>query len=135
MAIRSRILGGTVRVSCLGDGRLVAVCDRICRRGEGIGGEQSNWLWFSNDGGDTWSELEAAPVVGIVPDQLIELRHGKHAGRWLLTTRLPPVETPLWTVRTWLSDDQGATWQGPCRIAEVPGLQLCEPTVVCQRAN
>ena len=121
------------RVSCVRDGRLVAVCDRISGRGEGnIGGEQSNWLWFSDDVGDSWSEPVATPVVGIVPDQLVELKHGENAGRWLLTThtRLPPVETPLWTVRTWSSDNQGASWQGPHKIAEVPGLQLCEPSLV-----
>lgn len=72
------------------------------------------------------------PVVGIVPDQLLELQHGEHRGRWLLTahTRLQPVATPLWTVRTWSSDDGGTSWQGPHKIAEVPGLQLCEPTLV-----
>ena len=111
----------------------MAVCDRISGRGEyNIGGEQSNWLWFSDDDGDSWSEPVATPVVGIVPDQLIELKQGENAGRWLLTThtRLPPVETPLWTVRTWSSDNQGASWQGPHKIAEVPGLQLCEPSLV-----
>jgi hypothetical protein len=120
------------RVSCLADGRLVAVCDRIAGRHEGMGGEQSNWLWTSSDNGESWEGPVATPVEGIVPDQLIELRHGPHAGRWLLTahTRLAPVEASLWTVRTWSSDDQGATWQGPHRIAEVPGLQLCEPTLV-----
>jgi hypothetical protein len=121
------------RISALCDGRLVAVCDRISGRGEGnIGGEQSNWLWFSGDGGETWTEPVLTPVVGIVPDQLIELQHGEFAGRWLLTahTRLPPTEAPLWTVRTWSSDDQGISWQGPQRIAEIPGLQLCEPTLV-----
>lgn len=121
------------RVSCLGDGRLVAVCDRIAGRGEGnLGGEQSNWLWVSADDGETWDGPRPTPMVGIVPDQLIELRHGAHAGRWLLTahTRQPPAATPLWTVRTWLSDDGGATWTGPQKIVEVPGLQLCEPSLV-----
>ena len=104
------------RVSCLSDGRLIVVCDRIAGRGGGnIGGEQSNWIWISDDGGDSWSGPRATPVVGIVPDQLIELRHADHAGRWLLGahTRLPPAETPLWSVRTWLSDDAGESWQGP----------------------
>ena len=121
------------RVTCLSDGRLVVVCDRISGRGEGsIGGEQSNWLWISDDDGDSWSGPTPTPVIGIVPDQLVELRHGEHAGRWLLSahTKLPPVETPLWSVRTWISDDAGATWSNAYRIAESPDLQLCEESVV-----
>ncbi len=120
------------RVSCLSDGRLIVVCDRIAGRGEGnIGGEQSNWIWISDDGGDSWSAPRATPIVGIVPDQLTELRHADHAGRWLLGehTRLPPAETPLWSVRTWLSDDAGESWSQPCQIAQVPGLQLCEGSI------
>jgi len=119
------------RVSCLSDGRLVVVCDRIAGWGEGMFGEQSNWLWISDDGGETWTGPRSTPIVGIVPDQLIELKAGEHAGRWLLSaqTKLPPKETPLWSVRTWLSDDGGQTWSQPCRIAEVLGLQLCEGSV------
>ncbi|MBT4097385.1 MAG: exo-alpha-sialidase [Gemmatimonadetes bacterium] len=120
------------RVSCLGDGRLVVVCDRIAGRGVGnIGGEQSNWLWFSDDGGGTWSAPRATPIVGIVPDQLIELKHGEYAGRWLLGahTKLPPAEAPLWSVRTWISDDAGESWSQPRQIAQVPDLQLCEASV------
>jgi sialidase-1 len=54
--------------------------------------EQNNWLWCSHDHGDNWSEPVPTPVVGIVPDQLLELQHGEHWGRWLLTahTRLQP---------------------------------------------
>lgn len=117
------------RISCLSDARLVIVCDRITGRAEGeADGEESNWLWMSDDGGQTWKGPSATPVTGIVPDQLIELRRGEHAGRWLLGahTKLPPAETPIWSVRTWWSDDAGQTWSQPCRIAEAPDLKLCE---------
>ena len=121
------------RVSTLCDGRLVAVVDRIAGRDEGnMGGEQSNWLWFSEDEGDTWDGPHETPVYGIVPDQLIELKQGPYAGRRILGAhaRLGTKDEPLWAQRCWLSDDQGTTWTAPQTIAAVPGLQLCEGSVL-----
>ncbi|MFH1568794.1 MAG: sialidase family protein [Gemmatimonadota bacterium] len=121
------------RISALADGRLVALCDRIAGRGEGnMGGEQSTWMWLSEDEGDTWSPPVATPAYGIVPDQLVELRAGDGAGRWILSahTRLGTPEAQLWSERCWLSDDQGRTWSDPVVIAQVPGLQLCEGGMV-----
>jgi sialidase-1 len=109
------------------------LCDRIAGRDEGnAGGEQSTWLWLSRDEGETWDGPQETPAFGIVPDQLIELRSGQHAGRWILTVnaRREAHETHLWSVRCWHSDDQGQTWSLPYQIAEVPGLQLCEGSVL-----
>lgn len=41
------------RITALQDGRLAVVADRIAGRDEGVGGEQSNWLWLSEDEGAT----------------------------------------------------------------------------------
>ena len=122
------------RVSTLSDGRLVAVVDRIRRahRTE-PGREESNWLWFSEDEGLTWDGPHATPIVGIVPDQLIELKCEPHAGRWILdaqTVDAGPGGEELWLQRCWSSDDRGETWDGPYVIASVPGLQLCEGSVL-----
>ena len=122
------------RISTLRDGRLVAVADRIAGRDEGVGGEQSNWLWFSDDEGTSWKGPCATPVHGIVPDQLIELKQGKHAGRWLLSAHtkvvLDGTDCKEWTERCWHSDDGGASWSEPCVIAQVPDLMLCEGSIV-----
>ena len=120
------------RISTLSDGRLVAVADRIAGRHEGLGGEQSNWLWFSADEGLTWDGPQPTPAVGIVPDQLIELKQGAQAGRWLLSaqTVVEKKNEPLWLQRCWYSDDQGQGWHGPQIIAAAPGLQLCEGSIV-----
>ena len=48
----------------------------------------------SDDGGDSWSGPRATPVVGIVPDQLIELRHADHAGRELIHVALTQQDRP-----------------------------------------
>jgi len=118
------------RVSTLSDGRLVAAVDRVIGRSEVGRAEQSNWLWFSGDDGATWDGPHATPVVGIVPDQVIELRHGPHAGRWVLSAHAVIGDDAAWRQRCWLSDDRGGTWSGPHTVAEKPGLKLCEGSVL-----
>ena len=120
------------RISALADGRLVAVVDRIAARVDAVGGEQSNWLWLSTDEGETWEGPRPTPVYGIVPDQLVQLRHGPSPGRWILGahTVLDDADEKRWTQRCWLSDDEGQTWLGPQTVACVPGLKLCEGSVM-----
>ncbi len=123
------------RITALTDGRLLAVVDRVADAPGGereLRAEQSNWLWFSDDEADTWDGPHATPVEGIVPDQLVELKHGPHAGRWLLDAHavLPGDSGPTWDVRCWMSDDRGATWWGPRTVASAPGLQLCEGSIL-----
>jgi len=120
------------RVMGLPDGRLAAVVDRIAGRHEGVGGEQSNWLWFSGDEGETWTGPTATPVVGIVPDRLVVLRHGRHASRWLLAahTVLAVGSDRVWHERCWYSDNAGRSWTGPRTVAAEPGLRLCEGSIV-----
>ncbi len=132
---RTRPFWNCPRVSLLSDGRLAAVCDRLCL-GEGAdhgsAAERRTVLWFSRDDGRTWAGPQDTPAVGIVPDRLVELRRGPHAGRWVLTAHvrqaLPPGE--FWMVRCWLSDDCGASWGGPVVIASSPRLKLCEGSIV-----
>ena len=120
------------RVSVLGDGRLVAVCDRPLGRREEGRPDQSNWLWLSADDAATWDGPHETPVQGIVPDRLIELRRGEHAGRWVLSAHavVSTRRGPLWTQRCWLSDDAGVTWSGPHTVAAVEGLKLCEGSML-----
>jgi sialidase-1 len=121
------------RITSLSDGRLVVVADRIAGGFEGADGEQSNWLWFSEDDGATWEGPIATPVEGIVPDQLIELKLKPHAGRWTLSAHRAILQTDgtrLWHQRVWTSDDKGQSWEGPFTIAAEPGLLLCEGSIV-----
>jgi sialidase-1 len=79
-----------------------------------------------------WEGPHLTPVVGIVPDQVVELRQGTRAGRWLLAAHTVIKENGerLWLERCWYSDDQGQRWRGPQVIAAAPGLQLCEGSIV-----
>lgn len=121
------------RVSTLSDGRLVAVVDRVRARGK-IREEGINLLWFSSDEGETWDGPHDTPITGIVPDQLIELKRGPHAGRWLISTahiRIQPgTDAQRFSVWAWFSDDQGGSWSGPQVIADAPDLMLCEGSIV-----
>lgn len=121
------------RITQLADGRLVVIVDRVAGEKEGNRkGEQSNWLWFSTDDGETWSEPVATPIIGIVPDQIIEIDRGPYAGRW--TTCAVTVtggdNDELWQQRCWYSDDKGLTWHGPSVIAADPSLKLCEGSII-----
>ena len=117
------------RITALSDGRLAALVDRV---GRDRNGEQSNWLWFSDDEGDCWDGPHLSPIEGHVPDRLIELKVGSHAGRWLWAAQTPLGcdDTARWTERCWLSDDQGKNWDGPYTIAQAPELLLCEGSVM-----
>ncbi|MFB6135919.1 MAG: sialidase family protein [Halobacteriaceae archaeon] len=115
------------RVSRLADGRLVAAVNRIA--GDTPDREEERtWLLESEDGGETWGDPRATPARGIVPDQVVEL----DAGRWLLTVHTVTEVSgeERWRVQTWLSDDEGATWEGPHVVAEEPDYMLCEGSVV-----
>lgn len=122
------------RITALSDGRLAVVVDRISGRNEGAdqAGRQENVLFFSDDDGARWDGPHPAPVEGIVPDQLVELKCGEHAGRWLITAHTVTGSrvNPTWRQRVWYSDDQGTTWSEPIVIAAEPLLRLCEGSIV-----
>jgi len=121
------------RIVTLSDGRLVAVADRIIDNENSIR-SAFTWLWTSEDEGNSWEGPVETPVEGIVPDQLIELRNGPNAGRWILTAHSQaPIEgedATLWSQRCWHSDDCGNTWSGPFVIAQPANLWLCEGSIL-----
>lgn len=114
------------RVTTLSDGRLAAVCDLPVK--DGLEGEQLNYIWHSSDEGATWDGPHLIPIIGIVPDKLVELKHGKYAGRWMLNAHVVTGED--WWERCWYSDDKGKTWSGPFVMAHEPGLKLCEGSIL-----
>ncbi len=113
------------RIVTLPTGELVVLCDR---HPPGSDTAAPVFLWFSTDEGESWAGPHATPAVGIVPDRLQVLRHGLHAGRWVLAAHRRNAQD-LWEVRCWWSDDVGRSWQGPGMVACVPALKLCEPSV------
>ncbi|GAT35226.1 sialidase-1 [Terrimicrobium sacchariphilum] len=119
------------RVTALDDGRLVVIVDKVSGAGEGNkpGGRQTNWMFFSDDGGLTWSDAVPTPIEGIVPDKVTVLRYGSQPGRWLVsaqTCRADEKGEEIWRSYAWFSDNEGLSWTGPCFIAGRSDLKLCE---------
>ena len=116
---------GAPRLSLLGDGRVVAIANRCA---EELVDEKllPVFVWFSGDQGATWDGPHALPVLGCVPDKLLELP----SGRWIVSCQYynPPVN--YWQQRLWHSDDQGRSWHGPVSVAEQRGLHLCEASIL-----
>ena len=116
------------RISSLSDGRLVVVCDRLT----GPWGEDfaklsiSQYLWFSSDEGESWSEPKILPFKGIVPDKLLELR----SGRWILAAHAGSPETGKLEEYLWYSDDKGETWSERVVVASDPRYNLCEASLL-----
>ncbi|MEM6333231.1 MAG: sialidase family protein [Planctomycetota bacterium] len=121
------------RISTLSDGRLACVCDKVQGKGGDAreGGQMTNWLWLSGDEGASWSEPTKLPMFGIVPDRLIELRHGPMAGRWVVTAHSRFADEPgrRSAQRVWWSDDQGKTWSGHSLAGSFEHLWVCEASI------
>ena len=104
------------RMRVLNDGRLLAVCDWIGHLGEHVTGEYGpvNYLWWSEDDGETWSQRQETGVPGICPDKPCQLADGT----LLIVTQWRNAATDKWAVFVHRSTDGGATWQGPVTIAD-----------------
>ena len=115
------------RITMLRDGRLAALCDLIASDAQPRTdyAKLQNYLFFSTDDGQSWSDPVLTPAQGIVPDKLLELR----SGRWVLSCHVAEPNGDL-VGRAWLSDDRGASWRGPIIVGRQPGLKLCEMSIV-----
>lgn len=115
------------RITCLRDGRLVVVVDKIhtAARSKDPDGCHVQ-LYISEDAGLTWTGPVATPVRGIVPDRLVELS----SGRWLLAAHYDDVSFGNLVQRLWISDDQGSHWEGPVSVGRQAGLNLCEVSIL-----
>lgn len=111
------------RISKLRDGRLVIVCDKIFAKGESKG---KNYLWFGDAEGEKWTGPVETPVIGIVPDKLLELANG----RWILSAHKANPEHGYLEQCLWYSDNGGKDWAGPVTVASQEGLKLCEVSIL-----
>jgi hypothetical protein len=118
------------RLTRLDNGRIVAVIDKCTNENENR--VEENYLFISDDHGHTWTDKISTPIVGIVPDQLVELKLGPHKGRWLITAHSTHSFEPgiICGQRLWYSDDQGKTWSDPITIAKSSEYFLCEASIV-----
>lgn len=116
------------RISTLRDGRLVVVVDKLFSEERSSKPEDCrNFIIFSDDEGSSWSQVKETPVLGIVPDKLLEL----NSGRWVMTAHFNDQSFGYLTQRLWLSDDHGRTWNdNPITVGRKIGLNLCEASIL-----
>ena len=113
------------RITVLEGNRIIIVVDRIPAEGESTGiGKSGNFLYISEDDGQTWQEPVQVPLYGIVPSKLTVLNNG----RWLLAAHRFCHDT----LSEYLiySDDHGKTWSRELLLAHDPRYQLCEVSLL-----
>ena len=125
------------RIGLLRDGRLFLACDRIAYPpGESGDFKHSRvFLWFSSNGGKSWTGPRETPVFGIVPGKIVELG----SGTWLLSTHFQNLERNKREQIVHRSTDGGKTWGSPVTICgdaryntnEGSILELPNKTLVC----
>jgi sialidase-1 len=111
------------RISCLKDGRIAVLVDKVPCGGEKNG---RNFLFFSEDEGKTWTPEIETPAKGIVPDKLLELENG----RWIIGVQEKEEGFGYLVQRLWFSDDKGKNWSGPVIVGRKKGYNLCEVSII-----
>lgn len=115
------------RITCLRDGRLVVLVDKLSgAEGSAEPQQGRNYLFFSEDDGRSWTGAMDTPALGIVPDRLLELEDG----RWILSCHCHDRDSAYLLQRLWYSDDRGTSWNGPVTVARQEGLNLCEGSIL-----
>lgn len=114
------------RISQLSDGRLVIICDVLTDyESPETTPIAPSFLWWSEDDGETWSEPQATPIRGIVPDKVSETPGGA-----LLTAAHYHSPRKERVIAIYRSEDGGKSWEETAPIAIDTKYGLCEPSIV-----
>lgn len=112
----------TPRLSLLSDGRLAVLIDH-----DDFGHFHEDqpfgmWLFWSHDGGKTWSKPEVPAIPGFEPDRIIELPDGRLAVGSQVLRRESMEFAEIFVT----SSDGGRTWQETATIAHDGVHRHCE---------
>ena len=116
----------TPRLSCLADGRLAVLIDH-----DDYGHfheEQSfgNWIYWSYDGGKTWSDHVETEIPGFEPDRIMDLPDGRLG----VVSHVMRGKSMEFAVVFSVSDDGGKTWKEQATIAHNGYHRFCEGALV-----
>lgn len=114
------------RISRLRDGRLVILCDKDDYSHAHESQQPGIYVWWSGDGGTTWSEPVNTGIPGIEPDQVVELRDGT----LLVGTHFLVGATQKLGQYVAISRDGGETWDTVAQIASDDIHNFCEGAIV-----
>lgn len=124
-------------VSLLSDGRIALLFDMFHAHGAGKHGV---YMMFSEDNGETFGNIIETPVIGMVPDKLLELK----CGRWIITAHInehisSEKDNNVWVSdegdnklvqNLWYSDDKGKTWSESITVGKDKRYNLCEGSIL-----
>ncbi|MCY3719140.1 MAG: sialidase family protein [Anaerolineaceae bacterium] len=116
----------TPRLSLLNDGRLVVICDHD---DDGHFHEEQppgNWLYWSEDQGDTWRAQRENGIGGFEPDRILDLPDGSLG----VVSHLMRGKVQEFAELLWVSTDGGATWTERATVACDGYHRFCEGAIV-----
>ena len=117
----------TPRLSLLSDGRLVAICDHDDYGHFHEEQPFGNWIWWSEDDGETWSpEPQLIEVRGFEPDRITEGRDGE----LYLTSHYMKGDSQEFCIALSGSQDGGRSWGEIVIIAHTGWHRFCEGALV-----
>ena len=115
----------TPRLSRLNDGRLVAICDHDDDTHFHEDQPPGNWLYWSEDDGDTWTRQTENGILGFEPDRIIDLPDGTLG----VATHVMRGDTQEFADVLWVSEDGGQTWHQRSTIAHNGYHRFCEGAI------
>ncbi len=116
----------TPRLSRLNDGRLVVIIDHNDDTHFHEDQPPGNWLYWSEDNGNTWTERQTNAILGFEPDRVIDLPDGTIG----VATHLMRGAGQEFADVLWASADGGVTWTERGTIAYDGYHRFCEGGVL-----
>lgn len=116
----------TPRLSRLNDGRLVVIIDHDDDGHFHEDQAPGNWLYWSEDEGDSWRAQHDNGIGGFEPDRIIDLPDGTLG----VVSHLMRGEQQEFAEVLWVSSDGGATWSERATVAFDGYHRFCEGAIV-----
>ena len=116
----------TPRLSLLNDGRLVVICDHDDFTHFHEEQTSGNWAWWSEDGGETWSDHQVTGILGFEPDRVMDLPDGTLG----VASHVVLGESQEFADILSVSEDGGKTWERRSIIAHDGYHRFCEGAIV-----
>lgn len=116
----------TPRLTALSDGRLAVIIDHDDFGHFHEAQPCGNWIYWSYDGGRTWTQHQAAAIPGFEPDRIMELPDGSLS----VITHLMRGQSMEFAVVMSRSFDGGRTWREYSTVAHDGYHRFCEGALV-----
>ena len=116
----------TPRISLLSDGRIAVICDHDDFSYFHEDQTAGNWIWWSDDHGETWDGPHKPDIKGFEPDRMMELPDGRLAVCSHIMFRESQEFAEIMTT----SEDNGKTWGNQVTVAHDGYHRFCEGAIV-----